>query len=147
MKLPGIYEGEIVHGFGRGHKMLGFATANLDTNSWDDDITEEDYGVYCGFVQIKSTKKNKNKGNQMICVVSIGKNPTFNVRKPAFEVHILDFDNDIYSRIIRVELVEKLRPLVQFKSIDDLKMQIAKDKETAQKKMDSLLLHRKHEII
>jgi FAD synthase len=44
-----------------------------------------------------------------------------------FEVHILNFDRDIYGQVIHIELMDTIRPNRAFSSLDDLKVQIAKD--------------------
>ena len=62
-------------------------------------------------------------------VMNIGYNPTFQDRRVQYEVHILDFDQEIYGQIIRVYLVERLRSEVKFESIDQLKDQICRDVE------------------
>lgn len=120
MNLPQTFTGEIVRGFGRGHKMLGFATANLSTGSWTVEVPEDAYGVYDGLVRIRGEPPR-------IGVVSVGKNTTFDALHPTFEVHILDFDEDIYGVHMEVELITFLRPMIQFKSIDDLIQQISTD--------------------
>ncbi|OHS93960.1 Riboflavin kinase [Tritrichomonas foetus] len=120
--------------------MLGFATANLSTDSWTVDVTEDDYGVYCGLVEVRVDEKdNFNEKMPKACVVSIGKNPTFGAKFPAFEVHILEFDGDIYGEEMRVQLFEKMRPMIQFKSIDQLKEQITSDAKSAKTKMQNVL--------
>lgn len=132
MKLPQTFVGIVVHGFGRGHKTVGFATANLDTKSWSGDTSEADFGVYSGLVYIRGESAR-------IGVISIGKNPTFGEQRPTFEVHILDFDEDIYDVEMTVDLREYIRPMISFKSIDELKTQIGKDANTARVAMQKIL--------
>lgn len=124
MKLPKAFSGKVVRGFGRGSKLLGFATANLDETSWDLKLTENDYGVYSGWVTLRKEPKR-------MCVLSIGKAQTFDVEKPTFEVHILDFDEDIYGVKLDVEIVHFLRPMKTFNSAQDLKNQITSDTKKA----------------
>lgn len=131
MKLPKTFSGEVIHGFGRGSKKLGFPTANIDPNSWDEKVQEKDYGVYCGLVTVKNEPKR-------YCVFSIGKNPTFGTEAPTFEVHILDFDEDIYGEIITVDVLSYIRPMITFKSIGELISQITKDCQTAQDYLSKL---------
>lgn len=132
MELPKIFEGEIIHGFGRGHKTVGFATANVSTENWDIQLKESDFGVYCGLVYIRGEKAR-------IGVVSVGKNLTFNEAKPTFEVHILDFDEDIYGVIMKVDLKKCLRPMIKFNSLDELIAQITSDSQKARELMTPLL--------
>jgi riboflavin kinase/FMN adenylyltransferase len=61
--------------------------------------------------------------------MNIGYNPTFQDRRVSYEVHILDFDEDLYGETVRVYLVEKLRDEKAFAGVEDLKAQIAKDVE------------------
>jgi riboflavin kinase/FMN adenylyltransferase len=124
MQLPQTFTGTVVHGAGLGHRTLGFPTANLNSNSWNLDLSENDYGVYAGFVFIPNDPPR-------LGVVSIAKNFTFQVPMPTFEVHILDFDADIYGKMLRVELQIHLRSMVPFTSIEQLKAQITSDIESA----------------
>jgi riboflavin kinase/FMN adenylyltransferase len=64
-------------------------------------------------------------------VMNIGYNPTFKDRRVSYEVHILDFDRDIYGQVIRVYLVEKLRAEMTFASVDELREQIGRDVEAS----------------
>ena len=124
MKLPKAFSGKVVPGFGRGSKLLGFATANLDETSWDLKLSEDDYGVYSGWVTLR-------KEPRRMCVLSIGKAHTFDVDKPTFEVHILDFDEDIYGIKLEVEITHLLRPMMTFNSAQELKAQITSDVKKA----------------
>ena len=132
MQLPRVFEGEVIHGFGRGHKTVGFATANLCTDNWSPPLTDADFGVYSGLVYMRGEKAR-------IGVVSVGKNPTFDDNHPTFEVHILDFDEDIYGVVLKVELKEHLRPMMKFGSVDELTAQIATDSNNAREHMTPLL--------
>jgi riboflavin kinase/FMN adenylyltransferase len=63
--------------------------------------------------------------------MNIGMNPTFQDRKTSFEVHVLDFSDELYGSTIQIYFVERLRSELTFESIDELKSQIAKDVEKA----------------
>lgn len=132
MDLPRTFKGEIIHGFGRGHKKVGFATANISTEGWKLEINDSDFGVYCGLVYIRGEKAR-------IGVVSIGKNLTFNQEKPTFEVHILDFDEDIYGVIMTIDLREHIRPMMKFNTFQELTAQISLDSQKARELMTPLL--------
>ena len=108
--------GEVQRGKQRGGKEIGFPTANLH-------IDEEDlipkYGVYVC---------------QVICdgkcyggVINIGFNPTFSEKKLIAETHIFDFNQDIYGKPIKVNLLQFLRDEKKFAGIQDLASQIARD--------------------
>ncbi|MBM3301068.1 MAG: riboflavin kinase, partial [Deltaproteobacteria bacterium] len=68
-------------------------------------------------------------GHLYRAVMNIGYNPTFQDRRVSYEVHILDFNGDLYGEMIRVYLVEKLRDEKAFASIEELRVQIGKDAE------------------
>ncbi len=107
--------GTVVHGMGRGSKMLGFATANIDQN--DEQLPS--VGVYATWVTIHGQRK--------LGVTNIGHNPTFNNEHLSIETHILDFDEDIYGDPIKVAFVQRLRSEKRFNGIDELVSQITQD--------------------
>ena len=110
-----FFEGEVVHGRGVG-ATYGLPTANL--NVGDDKVLPLD-GVYDTRVLVG---KEWYKG-----VTNVGTCPTFDFHKRTVETHILDFDADIYGEIIRVEFVERIRCVVKFNSLEELKEQIHND--------------------
>ena len=62
-------------------------------------------------------------------VVNIGSRPTF-YEKPSqstIEVHLLDFNRDIYGSQLRLNFIGRIRDEIRFNSADDLMMQIRKD--------------------
>lgn len=107
--------GTVVHGMGRGSKMLGFATANIE----QDDEQLPGVGVYATWVTIHGQRKRG--------VTNIGHNPTFNNEHLSIETHILDFDEDIYGDAIKVTFVQRLRSEKRFNGIDELVNQITQD--------------------
>ena len=65
-------------------------------------------------------------------VASLGRNPTFvDDGPPVLEVHVLDWDGDLYGRRVRVTFVERLRDEAKFDSVDALIAQIQRDCENA----------------
>jgi FAD synthase len=132
MGIAQQFSGEIVHGFGRGHREFGFATANISPRSWAVDVEEDSYGVYAGVVRIRGEPPR-------VGVISLGKNLTFVAEHPTFEVHILDFDDDIYGETMTVDIRFQIRPMVLFDSFEALKAQIAADAETARRLVLPLL--------
>ena len=126
------FTGEVIRGFGRGSGKIGFPTANIDPSSWNIEIGEQDFGVYCGLVSVHNNVEK-------FCVFSIGKNPTFQLNCPTFEVHILDFDEDIYGEIISVKVLKYLRPMRAFKGVEELKYQITKDAADSREYLEKLL--------
>lgn len=110
-------KGEVQHGANRGGKLLGFPTANLK-------LMDELFpatGVYAVWATFQ--------GRTMPAVANIGYNPTFGNEALSVEVHILDFDRDIYGSELRVQFVQRLRSEKKFSGIDELKTQIARDIE------------------
>jgi riboflavin kinase/FMN adenylyltransferase len=64
--------------------------------------------------------------------MNIGVRPTLkNASVRVIETHIFDFDEDIYGQPVEVRLVHRIREERRFNSLDDLKQQIAKDKESS----------------
>ena len=117
-------ESEVVHGRGVG-ATYGLPTANLNVN--DEKVIPLD-GVYDTRVRVGS---EWYKG-----VTNVGTCPTFDFHRRTVETHILDFSADIYGEIIRVEFVERIRCVVKFNSLDELKAQIYDDIEKVRESND-----------
>ena len=121
--------GTVVKGKGLGAN-LSFPTANI--------FIEEPYklipkqGVY--LVQSKIE-------NQLVYgMMNIGKNPTVSQdNKTHIEVHFFNFDANLYTKTLKIELLEHLRSEIKFPNIEALKVQLEKDKALAQKRIDLLL--------
>lgn len=97
-----VIEGVVEHGDARG-RTLGFPTANLVDVSG---VTFD--GVYAGVAQIEPERM----GPVFVAAVSVGHRPTY-YRGDALrllEAHLIDFNNDIYGKTLRVELHTRLRP-------------------------------------
>lgn len=106
--------GNVVEGAKRG-RTLGFPTANLA----DVETVVPGHGVYAGMVTIQNRPYS--------AAVHIGPNRTFHETVAKIEVHLLDFQGDLYGQPLTVDLVERVRPIVQFADRDALLAQIAKD--------------------
>jgi riboflavin kinase / FMN adenylyltransferase len=63
-------------------------------------------------------------------VANFGRRPTFDKTDELLEVHLLDVDEDLYGRHLRVALIDYIRPEHKFAGIDELRAQIARDIET-----------------
>lgn len=107
-------EGRVIHGANRGAG-LGFPTANLLT---DKEVLPRP-GVYA--------VKAKLGERCLDGVMNIGFNPTFGTERISLEVHLLDFDEDIYDQSLRIYFVERLRDELVFASADELVQQIRQD--------------------
>jgi len=109
--------GLVVHGDGRGRR-INIPTANL---AYSPDKILPANGIYACWAL--------TGGSQYRAAVNIGINPTFTPDKstPNVEAHILDFDTEIYGRLIRLEFVSRLRDELRFPSVDGLLTQIHAD--------------------
>lgn len=97
-------------------RTIGFPTANID---YPDNIVKIPFGVY----------KVLYKGNNAI--LNWGMRPTVhNIVKPVAEIHILDFDEDLYGKNIKVDIIKKIRDEKKFSDLGELKIQIEKDIKT-----------------
>ena len=111
--------GKVVKGRKRGGSQLGFPTANIKLH---DELCPK-LGVYAVTVE---TIKGHFKG-----VANIGFSPTFGDQMFTIEVHILDFDYDLYDTRIRVNMIKRLRDEKKFSSIEKLSAQIETDIQIA----------------
>lgn len=108
--------GKVVKGDGLG-KQINYPTANI--------YVEENYkiipkdGVY--FI------KTLIDDNEFHGMMNIGHRPTIGENKKSIEVHLFDFDNDIYDKTISVDVLLKIRDEIKFSSIEALKEQLKKD--------------------
>ena len=107
-------EGEVISGARRG-RTIGIPTANLRC---EDQLIPAD-GVYAGRCAVD--------GRTYAAAVSIGTNPTFGQHPRSVEAHLIGFDGDLYGRAMRVELLDWQREQWKFRSVDDLKAQLARD--------------------
>ena len=107
--------GTVETGRNRGGRLLGFPTANIKLY---DELAPK-MGVYAVVVEYQG---KKHKG-----VANIGYSPTFDDHHFTVEVHILDFNDNIYGEKIRVNFVGRLRDEKKFSGISELSEQIGKD--------------------
>jgi riboflavin kinase/FMN adenylyltransferase len=112
-----FFSGKVVKGDGRG-KILQFPTANLKPTS-EDKLLPKD-GVYAVFVYFGG---NKYKG-----MMNIGVRPTFETIQHTIEIHILDFNQDIYNEVMKVEFVDRIRNEIYFSNSDELVNQLENDR-------------------
>jgi riboflavin kinase/FMN adenylyltransferase len=108
--------GTVVRGFQRG-RGLGYPTANVMVN--DDFKLIPSTGIYAVKVHVRGTIHSG--------MLSIGYNPTFEGKTQTVEVHILDFNADIYGDNITVEMIQYLRGEEKFSTINELILAIKKD--------------------
>jgi riboflavin kinase/FMN adenylyltransferase len=117
-----FFKGEVIEGNKLG-RTIGYPTANLQMDNPDKLIPGN--GVYAVTCQLEGETRLL-KG-----MMNIGTRPTVDGINRMIEVHIFDFDEDIYGRHLRVWLKHHLRSEVKFSGIDALKEQLQKDKEVS----------------
>ncbi len=110
-----LIEGVVEHGRRLGRE-LGFPTANL---SVPETVTAAD-GVYRSLAEVG--------GRTYDAMSNLGSNPSVGGTERRLETHIFDFEGLLYGRLLRVELLEKIRDERKFDTVEDLRMQIEKDK-------------------
>lgn len=115
-------EGTIATGDQRG-RTIGFPTANVSLGR----LLEPKLGVYAVRIEIVTGDHQGWYDG----VANLGRRPTFDKTEVLLEVHLFDFDGDIYGQDVRVYLLDFLRPEQKFSGLDALKAQIAKDSDTA----------------
>ncbi|MBU1717629.1 MAG: bifunctional riboflavin kinase/FAD synthetase [Bacteroidetes bacterium] len=113
-----LLTGEVVAGNRLGNQ-LGFPTANIRPTH-DAKLVPTD-GVYAVLVEIDG---KKHRG-----MMNIGSRPTFHIQARAIEVHIIDFEEAIYGKIVRIEFVNRLRPVIKFETTEALIRQLHLDKQ------------------
>ena len=108
--------GKVIKGDGLGKK-INYPTANIFIEE-KYKITPKD-GVYF----IKTIIKNKIYNGMM----NIGHRPTIGSNYKSLEVHLFNFNEDIYDHVISIEMISKIRDEKKFASIEGLKKQLLKD--------------------
>ena len=124
---PYMLTGTIKKGKGLGRRLY-FPTANLHI--------EESYklipknGVY--------VVQSKIDGTIVFGMMNIGYNPTVSEtenlpesRQKSIEIHFFDFDQDLYDQKLQIDILARIRDEQKFESVEDLKNQLKKDKETS----------------
>ncbi|MFD0771099.1 bifunctional riboflavin kinase/FAD synthetase [Bacillus sp. CGMCC 1.60114] len=119
---PYTVEGTVVHGDKRG-RQIGFPTANVALN---DEYLLPPVGVYAVRMKVN------DEWHEGVC--NIGYKPTFNEseKQLSIEVHLFEFQRDIYDESVVVEWHMRIREEKKFNGIDELVAQIAKDKKVAE---------------
>ncbi len=125
----------VVHGDHRG-RTLGFPTANLELAG----LMPPADGVYAVALRIlDGDPADSDQALTSQCrfgVANLGVRPTLNAGR-SMEVHVLDFEGDLYGRRLRVGFVERLRGEQKFQSLDALRTQIARDVDRARAALDA----------
>ena len=123
---PHRVDGVVERGDQRG-RALGFPTANLRTEQWTAVPAD---GVYAGrVVRLDEWGRTAPGGELGIAAISVGTNPTFEVRQRRVEAYVLDFDGDLYGSTLGIEFIDRLRGMERFDSVDALVAQMHADIE------------------
>lgn len=112
--------GEVVAGDQRG-RTIGFPTANLAVSG----LQLPKDGVYSVFARVLDQPGELLRG-----VANLGNRPTFDAGR-SVEVHLLDFDGDLYGSEVRIGFASRIRGEQKFDGLESLKAQIARDCESA----------------
>ncbi|MCE9501483.1 MAG: bifunctional riboflavin kinase/FAD synthetase [Leptospira sp.] len=119
--------GSVITGHKRGNT-IGFPTANLS-------IPEELITPLPGVYQTVVTWKGKSFSSMS----NIGSNPTFGNEAMSIETYILDFEENLYGEIIKVEFLRRLRDEIKFSSVDDLISQLKQDEKDVRENLSKNL--------
>ena len=111
---PYRVRGTVGTGAARG-RTIGFPTANLEGIAT---LLPSD-GVYAGQCEVC--------GKQFAAAINVGANPTFGENARKFEMHLLDFDGDLYGSTLDVDLLARVRDVVRFESREALIQQLQAD--------------------
>lgn len=115
--------GRVAHGDKRG-RTIGFPTANIYLHRKSSPL----YGVYA--VQLHS--KHPQIGGRIVNgIANVGQRPTVGGTRTLLEVHLFDFEGDIYGAYVDVTFLHKIRDEHRFESFEALKAQIVRDVEQA----------------
>jgi riboflavin kinase / FMN adenylyltransferase len=120
LERPYLLHGTVVHGDNRG-KQIGFPTANIKPEHPNKVIPKN--GVYA----VRTLAGDRFYGGMM----NIGVRPTFDGQKETLEVHLFDFDMDIYGTTVQIHFIQRIRDEQQFGSVDQLVEQLHRDKKNS----------------
>lgn len=117
---PYSLRGPVVRGEGRG-RGLGFPTANIQVGEPDKLLPPD--GIYA----VRAVLREGSVDG----VLHLGPRPTFAGSPPTIELHLFDFDRDIYGEEVRIDFVERLREIRHFDTVAALVAAIREDCEAA----------------
>lgn len=119
MGRPFSLHGNVVRGKGRGVG-LGFPTVNLNISPGQAIPPD---GVYATLAHLDHESYPS--------VTNVGMNPTFNNTERTIESYLLDYHDNLYGRLVKIDFIHKLRNEIKFKDAQELTQQIARDIELA----------------
>jgi riboflavin kinase/FMN adenylyltransferase len=114
--------GKVIPGRKDGRK-LGYPTANLDLT---EEIVIPGKGVYATLTDGRPSMTN------------VGNKPTFGEESQSIETHILDYDNDLYGKILKLEFIHKIRDIEKFPNLEALIQELGRDEIATRKILSDL---------
>jgi riboflavin kinase/FMN adenylyltransferase len=115
---PYSLEGMVVKGKQLGRE-LGYPTANIHVSDPLKLIPAD--GIFAVKVEFE--------GKPEMGMMSIGMNPTVDGKERTIEVNILNFDKEIYNKMLKVSFIKRIRDEVRFPGLEELKQQLKQDRE------------------
>lgn len=113
---PYSLQGPVIQGMKRGRK-LGFPTANISVGDPDKLMPLE--GVYA--------VRGRVGGELVPGLLHLGPRPTFSGYPPSVELHLLDWEGDLYGKVVRVDFCARLREIHHFSTVEELIDQMKQD--------------------
>jgi len=126
---PYSINGRVIKGDKLG-RMLGYPTANIDVDSHLKLIPA--HAIYAAAVEVGRVRY---KG-----MLYIGNRPTLDGTTTSIEINIFDFSRDIYGENIKVDFISTIRKDSRFDDLEELKRQMARDKQAALKALSAVSL-------
>ncbi len=115
-RLPAVITGTVIEGKKIGRR-LGFPTANL---RMPENGARLPYGVYAAAVTLRD-------GRRIPGILNHGRHPTLPEGSPTVEVHLFDFDENLYGQTVQVEYLFFLRPEARFHTKEAMQAQVLRD--------------------
>lgn len=112
-----IYSGKVIKGFQNGRK-FGFPTANIMLAN-EQDLPEK--GIYA----VKTMVNQKH----LYGMLYVGTRPTLHLASLSIEIHLFNFDSDIYGQTLQFEILTKIREERKFNNPQELITQLKNDKK------------------
>lgn len=122
---PYSVRGRVVEGDRRG-RTIGFPTANVEPEK---SVLVPARGVYACFAHVD--------GERRASCTNVGVAPTFGERESRVEAHIMDYEGDLYGRVVEVQFLRKIRGEKRFDGIEELVAQIGRDVKEARRITDA----------
>ncbi len=118
---PYFMTGSVKHAKHNGTRM-GFPTANISQNP---DRFPLASGVYATKVVVD--------GKEYASMTNVGAKPTFGDFSENVETHVMNFDEDLYGKNIKIKFYERIRDIKRFDTMDDLRLQLTTDEQHVNK--------------